>query len=103
MTPGHGTLTEVLEFRGQAPVHRVTVFPSGTLPSLQGSWLKSRPELEFVMMKPFAVAGLALMLASPVLAQSAAEKTGVNSVLGMAPKTQDFVAEAATSDMFEIA
>jgi putative membrane protein len=42
------------------------------------------------------------MLASPVLAQSAAEKTGVNSVMGVAPKTEDFVTEAAASDMFEI-
>jgi putative membrane protein len=37
-----------------------------------------------------------------VFAQSAAEKTGVNSVMGMAPKTEDFVLEAASSDMFEI-
>jgi putative membrane protein len=55
------------------------------------------------MNKIIALAGLALLIASPVFAQSAAEKTGVNSVLGMAPKTQDFVTEAATSDMFEIA
>ncbi|GAA3108467.1 DUF4142 domain-containing protein [Rhizobium viscosum] len=53
-------------------------------------------------MKPFLIAGLAVLIASPVFAQTAAEKTGVNSVLGVAPKTQDFVAEAATSDMFEI-
>ena len=49
-----------------------------------------------------ATAGLAVILASPVLAQSAAEKTGVNSVMGVAPKTEDFVSEAASSDMFEI-
>lgn len=54
------------------------------------------------MKNAIAIAGLALLFASPVLAQSAAEKTGVNSVLGVAPKTEDFVAEAATSDMFEI-
>ncbi len=30
------------------------------------------------------------------------EKTGVNSALGIAPKTEDFIKEAATSDMFEI-
>ena len=53
-------------------------------------------------MKPFVIAGLAMLIASPVLAQTAAEKTGVNSALGVAPKTEDFVAEAATSDMFEI-
>jgi putative membrane protein len=36
------------------------------------------------------------------LAESVTEKTGVNSALGIAPKTQDFVTEAAQSDMFEI-
>jgi putative membrane protein len=46
------------------------------------------------------VAGLAL--ASPVAAQSLGEKTGVNSMLGVAPSTVDFVREAASSDMYEI-
>ncbi|MTV11977.1 MULTISPECIES: DUF4142 domain-containing protein [Bradyrhizobium] len=41
-------------------------------------------------------------LASPALAQSVGEKSGVNSVLGVAPKTEDFIKEAATSDMLEI-
>ena len=41
-------------------------------------------------------------LSGPVIAQSVGEKTGVNSTLGIAPKTQDFVTEAATSDMLEI-
>lgn len=49
-----------------------------------------------------ALAGLSVLFASPVLAQSAAEKTGVNSVMGVAPKTEDFVTEAAAGDMFEI-
>jgi putative membrane protein len=49
-----------------------------------------------------AAASLAILLASSAIAQTAAEKSGVNSVLGVAPKTEDFVAEAATSDMFEI-
>ncbi len=39
---------------------------------------------------------------SAVLAQSTAEKTGANSLMGIAPKTEDFVMEAASSDMFEI-
>jgi putative membrane protein len=39
---------------------------------------------------------------SVAFAQSAAEQTGVNSVLGIAPKTEDFIKEAATSDMLEI-
>src|SRR5438477_10944144 len=42
------------------------------------------------------------LLASPALAQSAGEKTGVNSALGISPTTADFVKEVATSDMFEI-
>ncbi|VIO67855.1 DUF4142 domain-containing protein [Bradyrhizobium ivorense] len=41
-------------------------------------------------------------LAFPALAQSVGEKTGVNSVLGIAPKTEDFIKEAAMSDMLEI-
>ena len=36
-------------------------------------------------------------------AETVTEKTGVNSALGIAPKTQDFVTEAAVSDMTEIA
>ncbi len=43
-----------------------------------------------------------LLLSSAALAQSAGEKTGVNSVLGIAPKTEDFIKEAAMSDLLEI-
>jgi putative membrane protein len=43
-----------------------------------------------------------LLVAGPALAQSAAEKTGVNSTLGISPATADFVKEVAISDMFEI-
>jgi putative membrane protein len=51
-----------------------------------------------------AVLALALLtiVASPALAQSIGEKTGVNSALGIAPKTQDFIKEVAMSDMTEI-
>jgi putative membrane protein len=45
---------------------------------------------------------LAGFLTSTALAQSVGEKTGVNSALGIAPKTEDFIKEAATSDMLEI-
>lgn len=46
---------------------------------------------------------LALALfATPAMAQSVGEKTGINSTLGIAPATQDFVKQAAISDMFEI-
>jgi putative membrane protein len=55
-------------------------------------------------MKKIAVALAACMLAAtPALAQSTGEKTGVNSALGITPKTADFITEAAQSDMFEIA
>jgi putative membrane protein len=42
------------------------------------------------------------LIAGAASAQSLGEKTGVNSVTGTAPSTQDFVTEAAVSDMFEI-
>ena len=42
------------------------------------------------------------LLSSAAFAQSVGEKTGVNSALGIAPKTEDFIKEAATSDMLEI-
>lgn len=46
---------------------------------------------------------LALMLlGAPAMAQSIGEKTGINSTLGITPKTEDFVKQAAISDMFEI-
>jgi putative membrane protein len=48
------------------------------------------------------IALILFALASPAFAQSASEKMGVNSALGIAPKTADFVKEAAISDMFEI-
>lgn len=43
-----------------------------------------------------------ILLAGPALAQSVGEKTGINSALGVAPTTTDFVKEVALSDMFEI-
>ncbi|MBV8700364.1 MAG: DUF4142 domain-containing protein, partial [Bradyrhizobium sp.] len=45
---------------------------------------------------------LATALSSTAFAQSVGEQTGVNSALGIAPKTEDFIKEAATSDMLEI-
>src|SRR3979490_2757078 len=48
------------------------------------------------------IAASTLFLSSAALAQSAGEKTGVNSALGIAPKTEDFIKEAAMSDMLEI-
>jgi putative membrane protein len=45
----------------------------------------------------------ASLLTGVAFAQSIGEKTGVNSALGISPSTQDFVTQAATSDMLEIA
>jgi putative membrane protein len=49
------------------------------------------------------IAAAALLISSSVFAQSVGEKTGVNSALGIAPTTADFVKEVAMSDMTEIA
>ena len=43
-----------------------------------------------------------LLISTSAFAQSVGEKTGVNSALGVAPSTADFVKEVAISDMFEI-
>jgi putative membrane protein len=53
-------------------------------------------------MKRIALIAVCLLIAAPALAQSVGEKTGVNSTLGISPKTPDFVKEVAISDMFEI-
>jgi putative membrane protein len=49
-----------------------------------------------------AVAVAMTLTSSAAFAQSVGEKTGVNSALGIAPKTEDFIKEAAMSDMLEI-
>src|ERR1700709_1935024 len=49
-----------------------------------------------------AIAVAVTLTSSAALAQSVGEKTGVNSVLGIALKTEDFIKEAAMSDMLEI-
>jgi putative membrane protein len=54
------------------------------------------------MKKPLLLAATAVVLAGPAYAQSVPEKTGINSTLGVAPKTEDFVKEVAISDIFEI-
>jgi putative membrane protein len=55
------------------------------------------------MKRIFATLAFAsVLLSSAAYAQSAGEKTGVNSTLGIAPKTEDFIREAAMSDMLEI-
>jgi putative membrane protein len=54
------------------------------------------------MLKFILSAALVTALSSTAFAQSVGEQTGVNSALGIAPKTEDFIKEAATSDMLEI-
>ena len=53
-------------------------------------------------MRRAVIATLCLLIASPALAQSVGEKTGVNSMLGVSPSTPDFVKLVAISDMLEI-
>src|ERR1700674_4787474 len=56
------------------------------------------------MNKLIASSACAVLLLAPLAhGQSVGEKTGVNSTLGISPTTQDFVTEAANSDMLEIA
>ena len=45
---------------------------------------------------------IASAFTSAAWAQSVGEKTGVNSALGITPKTEDFIKEAAMSDLLEI-
>ena len=54
------------------------------------------------MKKLLIIFAATTMLSGAAFAQSVGEKTGVNSTLGISPSTQDFVTEAATSDMLEI-
>ncbi|MFT8897516.1 MAG: DUF4142 domain-containing protein [Acetobacter sp.] len=45
---------------------------------------------------------IALCFSTPALAQSLPEKTGLNSMMGVAPKTDDFIQSVVWSDLFEI-
>ncbi|WP_312407988.1 DUF4142 domain-containing protein [Rhizobium sp.] len=53
-------------------------------------------------MKKILLASAFALVATGAFAQSATESTGVNSALGVAPKTEDFIMEASASDVFEI-
>ncbi|ASC06737.1 hypothetical protein BJI49_09600 [Acetobacter pasteurianus] len=44
----------------------------------------------------------ALCVAAPAFAESLPERTGINSAMGIAPKTDDFIQGAVWSDIFEI-
>ena len=54
------------------------------------------------MKKAVLAFALVAVFTTSSFAQSVGEKTGVNSTLGIAPKTEDFIKEAAMSDMTEI-
>jgi putative membrane protein len=41
-----------------------------------------------------------MLLEAPAWSQSVGERTGANSTMGIAPKTANFVTEAAASDIF---
>src|ERR1700744_2090257 len=58
--------------------------------------------METIMRTTILALAIAGALASTASAQSLSEKTGVNSALGITPKTEDFIKEAAMSDMLEI-
>jgi putative membrane protein len=49
-----------------------------------------------------ALAAAGCLLTGPSFAQSMGEKTGINAMIGTAPKTEDFAKVVAISDMFEI-
>ncbi|MBP1884316.1 DUF4142 domain-containing protein [Sinorhizobium mexicanum] len=53
-------------------------------------------------MREIALMAAVMMVATSALAQSAAEKSGVNTLVGVPPKTEDFVKEVSMSDMFEL-
>src|ERR1700679_1828113 len=53
-------------------------------------------------MRNFALVAACSLLATAAFAETVGEKTGINSTLGIAPTTKDFVREAAIGDMLEI-
>lgn len=53
-------------------------------------------------MKHVLLTASLVLCAGGAFAQSATESSGVNSALGVAPKTEDFIMEASASDVFEI-
>jgi putative membrane protein len=54
------------------------------------------------MKKIIITAAVILAASASAFAQSTAESTGANSLIGRAPSTEDFVMQASASDMFEI-
>jgi putative membrane protein len=93
-----GVLT--MKFSPGTSLTNLPRFPPNAAGIFQG-WPVYRKRKDSTM-KHLASSLALVLLATPALAQSVGEKTGINSTLGIAPTTADFVKEAATSDMFEI-
>src|ERR1700733_3749291 len=53
-------------------------------------------------MRNLGLVGALLLASVPAYAQSLGERTGVDSLLGITPSTQDFVSEATKAGMFEV-
>lgn len=53
-------------------------------------------------MKKLLITAAFTLAATVAMAQSAAESSGVNSLVGAAPSTADFVTQASASDLYEI-
>ena len=55
---------------------------------------------EEIIVKTTVIAAAVLLPAASASAQSVAEKTGANSLIGIVPTTQHFILQTAASDMF---
>lgn len=53
-------------------------------------------------MKTILATAFILAASTSAFAQSTAERTGANSLIGKAPTTEDFIMQVSASDMFEI-
>jgi putative membrane protein len=93
--------TDLGETRSRGTIRRTANWFGILTQTRKGSTMKYLAS-KYLASKYLASSFALLLLATPALAQSVGEKTGVNSVLGVAPTTADFVKEAAISDMFEI-
>ncbi len=96
LAPRDGGLRRVGRRRRQEPRARPPV------PTAREGAATGVPAMRVSARVSTAVACLLIAAAGPAAAQSVGEKTGVNSLIGVSPSTQDFVTQAAISDLFEI-
>jgi putative membrane protein len=80
-------------------IFRNFVAPSGILVHIL---LRARRAMREREMRRIAITGMALLVSTAAFAQSLGEKTGIDSLLGVSPSTQDFVTEATMGGMFEV-